>query len=137
MFLCVKIKTGFFEKGINILSGLISGIIVVTNLFKVSFISYASSLETNQFITRNIIEWFINPDMENPAYMTSKGWFYMGNQIGVILFMLYPFVIMQALKYRKKRNYLLVIIQGIAMIHGGYSGGRSGRNADFDCFSRL
>ncbi len=119
MFLCVKIKTGFFEKGINILSGLISGIIVVTNLFKVSFISYASSLETNQFITRNIIEWFINPDMENPAYMTSKGWFYMGNQIGVILFMLYPFVIMQALKYRKKRNYLLVIIQGIAMIMVG------------------
>lgn len=119
MFLCIRIKTELFEKVINILSGMISGIIVVTNLFKVSFISYASSLETNQFITRNIVEWFINPDLENPAYMTSKGWFYMGNQIGVILFMLYPFVIMQALKYRKKRNYFLVVIQGIAMIMVG------------------
>lgn len=119
MFLCVRINTVLFEKVINILSGLISGIIVVTNLLKVSFICYASSLETNQFITRNIFEWFINPDLKNPAYMTSKGWFYMGNQIGVILFMLYPFVVMQALKYRKKRNYLLVAIQGIAMIMVG------------------
>lgn len=119
MFLCVKIEKDLFEKVISFLSWLLSGIIIVTNLFKVSFISYASTLDKNRFITRNIIEWFTNPDMENPAYMTSKGWFYMGNQIGVILFMLYPFVLMLALKYKKKRNYILAVIYGVAMIMVG------------------
>lgn len=119
MFLCVKIEKDLFEKTVSCLAWLISGIIVVTNLFKVSFISYASTLDGNQFITRNIIEWFINPDIKNPAYMTSKGWFYMGNQIGIILFMLYPFVLMLALKYKKKRNYLLAVICGIATIMVG------------------
>lgn len=116
MMLCIKIKTIQFEQVVNWLAWFISGVIVITNLLKVSFISYASTLEKNSFITRNIFEWFTNPDLENVAYMTSKGWFYMGNQIGIILFMLYPFVVMQAMKYKKVSNYLLVILQGIGMI---------------------
>lgn len=119
MMLCVKINKVQLEMVTSWLSWIISGIIVVTNLLKVSFISYASTLEKNMFITRNIIEWFTNPDLENVAYMTSKGWFYMGNQIGVILFMLYPFVVMCAMKYKKTQNNILVVVQGVAMIMVG------------------
>lgn len=119
MMLCLKLTMVEFETMTKYLSWFISGILVVTNLFKISFISYASTLERNTFITRNIIEWFTNPDLEHVAYMTSKGWFYMGNQIGIILFMLYPFTVMYAMKYKKIQDYFLVIIQGIAMIMVG------------------
>ena len=119
MMLCVKIHTKSLEIVTKYLSWFISIVIVVTNLLKVSFVSYAGSIEGNAFITRNIIEWFTNPDAENIAYMTSKGWFYMGNQIGIILFMLYPFTVMYAMKYKKRQNYFLVLLQGIAMIMVG------------------
>lgn len=116
MMLCAKITMTQFEKVANCLSWMISGVIVITNLLKISFISYAGTLEKNTYINRNIIEWFTNPDLENIAYMTSKGWFYMGNQIGVILFVLYPFTVMCAMKYKNIKSFVLMILQGIAMI---------------------
>jgi len=111
-----KIENRLFEKGTYITAWFISLVIVLTNIFKVAFICYASSFEKNKFIEKNIIDWFINPDVENPAFMTSKGWFYIGNQIGIILFMLLPFTILSLIKNRKLHNFILLSLQIVAMI---------------------
>lgn len=118
-FLTSSFQMGIFKKTISIMSLIISANIVLTNIFKVSFICYASALEKNEFITRNIFEWFYNPDKQHPEFMTSKGWFYMGNQIGIILFMLFVFVLMNALQSGKIRSYLLMLLNGVALIMVG------------------
>lgn len=115
-FLCSDFKQISFKKVISALSLIISSNIILTNIFKVSFICYASSLEKNSFITRNFFEWFYNPDTSNPAYMSSKGWFYMGNQIGIILLVLLVFVIMFAFESGKVFNYIVVLLNAVAMI---------------------
>ena len=114
-----NVQNAAFLKVTEILSWIISGNIVLTNLFKVSFISYASLLEKNQFIERNIVEWFTNPDTETPVLMTSKGWFYMGNQIGMVLFILFPFAILLFLKNKSIKNFILVLLNAVAMIMVG------------------
>lgn len=106
----------FFKKTLSAVSLIISSNIIITNVFKVSFICYASTLEKNSFVTRNVFEWFFNPDTKNPVYMTSKGWFYMGNQIGFILLMLFVFVIMFALESGKVSDYLIAFSNALAMI---------------------
>ncbi len=113
--ICSSLTFPLFKKTVSALSLFISSNIVITNIFKVSFIAYASTLEKNSFITRNIFQWFYNPDKEFPAYMTSKGWFYMGNQIGLILFMLFVFVILIAFEKGTLGSYLLILLNGIAL----------------------
>lgn len=115
-FLCSDIKGVHFNRSISILSLIISVNIILTNIFKVSFICYASSLEKNSFITRNVFEWFYNPDVNNPSFMTSKGWFYMGNQIGLILLMLFVFVIMNAFESGKISSFVVAFLNAVAMI---------------------
>ncbi len=115
-FICSDMDLSCFKKLVNVLSLVISSNIILTNVFKVSFICYSSTLENNSFITRNIFEWFYNPDIETPSFMTSKGWFYMGNQIGLILLMLLPFVIMNAVEKGKLASYITVFLNGLAMI---------------------
>ena len=115
-FLFSDLSFKMFEKVVTALSIIISSVIVITNIFKISFICYASTLEKNSFITRNIFEWFYNPDKEYPSFMTSKGWFFMGNQIGIILFMIFVFVVMLALKYGTVSRYLLLCLNGIALV---------------------
>ncbi len=117
--LCSTLDRVSFRKTVLILSTVISTNIIITNIFKISFICYAAALDTNSFITRNIFQWFYHPDTENPAYMTSKGWFYMGNQIGLILLMLFVFVIMFALESGKMRHYLIAFSNALAMIMVG------------------
>lgn len=113
--ICSNLTLPLFKKIVSALSLFISSNIVITNIFKISFISYASTLEKNSFITRNIFEWFYNPDKQFPAYMTSKGWFYMGNQIGLILFMLFVFVIFIAFEKGTISSYLLILLNGVAL----------------------
>ena len=116
MLLYMRTSEECFLKTIVGVSCFISCVIVVTNLLKVSYISYASNLEKNEMIHQNIIEWFTkNPPMDLNL-ITSKGWFYSGNQIGLILLMLFPIVIYYAIKNNRKRTYLLIVIQVVAMI---------------------
>lgn len=116
MLLYIRTTEECFLKTIVGASSFISCVIVVTNLLKVSYISYASNLEKNEMIHQNIIEWFTkNPPMDLNL-ITSKGWFYSGNQIGLILLMLFPIVIYYAIKNNRKRTYLLIVIQVVAMI---------------------
>lgn len=119
ILICSNIGSETFERVNKWLSGFISTVIVVTNFFKVGFITYASTLDGNTFINRSIFDWFANPDLENPSYMASKGWFYMGNQIGIILFILFPLTVLCAVKKPKISNFALVALQGVAMIMVG------------------
>ncbi len=119
ILLMEKLSDTVFEKSTKLLAGVISGIIVLTNLCGIGFITYASTLESNDYITRTVFQWFANPDVNNPAYMACKGWFYTGNQISIILFILFPFVIRTAFIDPKATNYALVILQTIAMIMVG------------------
>ena len=119
ILLTEKIDGNLFEKGTQLLAGFISGIIVLTNLLGIGFITYASTLKTNDFITRTVLQWFTNPDSVNPAFMACKGWFFTGNQISIILFMLFPFVLRSAFKNQKLHHYGLAILQAVAMIMVG------------------
>ncbi len=115
-FLCSKIDRFSFKKTVSSLSLIISTNIIFTNIFKISFVSYAATLEKNTFITKNIFQWFFDPDITNPYLMTSKGWFYMGNQIGLILLMLFVFVMMFALESGKMGDYLVLFSNALAML---------------------
>ena len=114
-----KIDERTFGRGIQILAGFISAVIVLTNLLGVGFITYASTLKTNDYITRTVFQWFTNPDTTHPAFMACKGLFFTGNQISIILFMLFPFVLRSAFKNQKWYQYGLVILQAVAMIMVG------------------
>lgn len=98
------------------LAWIISGVIVVTNLFKVAYIAYASGFPGNHQIQQNIIDWFTATAPADVRLLTSKGWFYSGNQIGLILFMLLPFSVYQALTRRKISDFILIAMQVVAMI---------------------
>lgn len=126
IFLCERPNKRIVVKTLMGLSLIISLNIVLTNIFKVAFISYSSTFEHNKMIEKNIIDWFLNPDYANPSYMTSKGWFYIANQIGIILFMLFPIIFMFLMKSRSKYVYILVILNGIAMIMVGTKVGTVG-----------
>lgn len=116
MLICVKTTEKRFLGTMVGVAGFISIVCVITNLFKVSYVSYASTLEKNEMISQNIIEWFIKSPPKDLNLITSKGWFYSGNQIGLILLMLFPIVIYYALIKKSIKSYLLVAIQAIAMI---------------------
>lgn len=98
------------------LAWIISGVIVVTNLFKVAYVAYASGFQGNRQIQQNIIDWFTKAAPADVRLLTSKGWFYSGNQIGLILFMLLPFSVYQALTRKKIGDFILAAVQVVAMI---------------------
>jgi len=116
MLIFIHTKRNCFLKTVLAVSWFISVIIIITNFFKVSFVSYASGLEKNRFIQQNIFEWFTQDRISDVRLLTSKGWFYSGNQIGLVLFMLFPISIYNALDKRKIYSYLLVVFQTVAMI---------------------
>lgn len=116
MMVYIKTEEERFVKTAVGTSAFISIVIVVTNIFKVSYISYASYLEENEHIRQNIIEWFTKSPPKDLNLITSKGWFYSGNQIGLILLILFPVVIYYAVAHKKKRGYACVAVQVVAMI---------------------
>lgn len=117
VLLNIKIDKNLILRTVTISALFISFIIIFTNIFKVSLVSYASDLPANTMISHNIFEWFDLPSNVNVSLLTSKGWFYSGNQIGIILFMLYPIVLYSLIsKYRHKIDYLCAVLLPIAMV---------------------
>ena len=82
-----------FMKSIIIVSLIFSLEIIITNIFKVSLMSYGTGI-----IKGNIFDWFINNNFafENLA---SKGFFYMANQISAVLMLLLPTNIYYAVRF--------------------------------------
>lgn len=118
LYMMIHIRTTqerFLKTTVSI-SVFISSVIVITNVFKISYISYASNLKEKEMIYQNIFEWFTKQPPSDLNLITSKGWFYSGNQIGLILLMLLPIVVYYAMRKQKIYGYFFVALQVVAMI---------------------
>ncbi len=106
-----------YEKFINsiLISSLIIGlVIVISNTFCVSLTSYATA--SNHTVI-NWIVWFMDYAKEFKFYeMTSKGWFYMANQVGGLMMLLLPFCIYDLIKKINLLNILASAFLVFAMI---------------------
>lgn len=101
-----------FLKVITISSAIIGTIIFIGNTFCISYVSYGSG---NTVI--NWIQWFFT-DLTKYEFteLTSKGWFYMANQVSGVTMLLLPFTIFATLKKRNFINMYATIILIISMI---------------------
>ncbi len=108
----LKPQKHFFKNLIFALSGQISGIIIISNLFCFSLDSY-----TNEKITHNIFSWF-GGVYKTGIYngLASKGFFNFANATSVVLCMLLPLVIYFSLCSEKPFGFILVFLQSVAML---------------------
>lgn len=101
----------FYFKIIKIVIAIISFSIVILNVLKLSYISYSSS---HDFVTHNIFDYFLYQG--DFRLLSSRGWFDSANELSAIMFMLFPINIYFLYKEGKKFNYVLFILQFLAMI---------------------
>ena len=101
-----------FTKTIIWLLILISGTIVITNIFGVSLNSY-----TNEVIKANVFEWFTGAyDKYNYSSLASKGIFNFANQIAAVLVLLLP-IGLAIYTYKKTiLNLISIILTILAMV---------------------
>lgn len=100
------------EKSIISVVFIISLVIIITNILKISYTSYAT---TSEIIEYNIFDWFTNSEL--PYKLTlSKGLFVSANQIGALLAILLPVVIMYIIKNNKTFTYIVFLFAVIAML---------------------
>ena len=86
---------------------LISGSIIITNIFKISLSSYSDAV-----ITKNIFEWNINNYYQETA---SKGLFMYANQEAVVMLMLLLVFVYDFL-YKNKRSIFYIFLLAISML---------------------
>lgn len=93
---------------------IISSVIVLTNIFKISYIAYSDEKE---IIADNIFSWF-NGAFKKYKYtkLTSKGLFTGANEIGAVLLLTIPVVLYNASKKKISIFDLGILLQIIAMI---------------------
>lgn len=101
-----------FLKVITISSAIIGTIIFIGNTLCISYVSYGSGMTVI-----NWIQWFFT-DLSKYEFMelTSKGWFYMANQISGLTMLLFPFALFACLKKCSPFNIYSVVILIISMI---------------------
>jgi len=101
-----------FLNVITISSAIIGTIIFIGNTFCISYISYG---EGKTII--NWIQWFFT-DLTKYEFteLTSKGWFYMANQVSGLTMLLLPFTLFATIKKTSKINIYATIILIISMI---------------------
>jgi len=102
------------SKYISATAIIISSIIVITNIFKVSFVAYSLDYD---IIDDNIFSWF-SDGYEKHGYvvLTSKGWFYEANCISAVLVFTFPILLYNAMKTKKWFCYIGIQLQIIAML---------------------
>lgn len=98
-----------------ILITIISGLIVVTNILKISLDSY-----TNKTIGDNIFSWFTN-GYENYGFngLASKAFFNFANQVATILCMLLPLSFYFVIKKTDWLSFTSLILQILSMLMVG------------------
>ena len=104
-----KIK---LQKVIVFVALFISLVIILTNMFKVSFASYA--IDENTIIEYNLFDWFKEGDIPYRDSL-SKGWFVSANQIGALLVILLPITIYRMINDNKIYLYFTFFVQIIAL----------------------
>lgn len=107
----LRISKEEFYRIIEFLCVVVSGTIVISNLFKISLSSY-----TNLVIEDNIFSWFTKLDEYNPVELTSKGFFSYANQISALLMFLTPILLYRMASSFKVWRAIAVIVQALAMI---------------------
>lgn len=109
-----KIQYNHFIKSILISSLIIGIVIFIGNTLCISYTAY----ETSENITKlNWIGWFTNlTKYFTFEEMTSKGWFYMANQVSGLMLLLLPFCIYDMLKNINWLNLLATFSLLISMI---------------------
>lgn len=119
IYIIFNIKLSYKEiKKIVISASLIISIsILITNIFKVSFIAYS---EDQDYISGNIVEWFTkgigNEDKSEWVRYTARGWFQSANQLSGLMVILVPILTYVALKENKIRYWIVTLLHIIAMI---------------------
>lgn len=94
------------------ISLIMSGIIIVSNLFCVSLDSY-----TNETIKANIFSWFTNGyEIAGFNGLASKGFFYFANQTAAVFMLLYPLVFLVIVRQKSLLAGITLVLQCIAMI---------------------
>ena len=107
-----KITEDKFLKVITISAAIIGTIIFIGNTLCISYVSYGEG--------RTVINWlsWFTDDLSKYEFMelTSKGWFYMANQVSGLTMLLLPFCIFATLKKNSFLNIYSTIILIISMI---------------------
>lgn len=102
------------SKYISVTAIVISSIIVITNIFKISFVAYSLNYD---IVKDNIFSWFTNGyDKYGYVDLTAKGWFYEANCVSAVLVFTFPILLYNAMKTKKWYNYVQIQIQIIAML---------------------
>ena len=101
------------EKILITVATAVSLVIIITNLFEVSFASY-SQTDGNTMISYSVIDWFTKGNVPYNESL-SKGFFVSANQIGALLVVLLPIVIYYMLKENKPHLCFVFFIQIVAM----------------------
>ena len=102
----------FYSKLIKSLICIIGISIILLNVFKLSYATYAET--NNEFVKYNIFDFY--KSSESPKQLSTRGWFDSANEISAILMMLMPLNIFLLYKENKKNNTFIYIVQFIAMI---------------------
>lgn len=101
-------------KYIALTAFIISLIIVVTDIFKVSYIAYSLNYD---MVSDNIFSWFTDGyDKYFYAELTAKGWFYEANTVGALLVLSFPIVLYNVMKSKKWYGYIGIVLQILSMI---------------------
>ena len=99
------------------MSGIFSGVIVITNLFAISLKSYEHGV-----ISGNIFTWFMGKGF-TPLYgyshSASKGYFYFTNTTSAILLMLAPLVFYYLFSHFNLKTCLVSVLHFLAMLEIG------------------
>lgn len=106
----IDITTKQFRITIQALVGVLSSVIVISNLFIVSLMSYGT-----QFIHANIFSWFVTNRISY-FYLASKGFFNFANTTSAIMFMLVPLMCYFLFTNFNWLNVTLLTLQALAML---------------------
>ena len=107
-----NMKKEYFELTTKWTLFLISGMIFITNLLKISLGSY-----NNKVIRDNIFGWFTGAyDKYNYSFLASKGYFNFANQIAALLVFLLPIMFVIYVNKSSLFNLVIIIITLFAMI---------------------
>ncbi len=109
-----KLDYNKFIRTILVSSLIISLVIFIGNTLCISYTSYLSDSGITKI---NWIFWFTNvPKNYEFAELTSKGWFYMANQVSGLMMVLVPFCAYDMLKRPNKLNIITTFLMIFSMI---------------------
>ena len=89
----------------------VSASIIILNITNTSYLTY----DTGRFAIYNIFDWF-NYNGDNFQKIATKGWFSSGNQISAIMLMSFPLTLYLAYNNKKIYNYVILVLQLLAML---------------------